>query len=73
MVSKSEPKVTKVANGIRRVASGLLGWAFPAWSPHSKDSYRDTPLVTAIIAIIVSLAVLAGILVSLAPWVLVSK
>ena len=64
MVEKIEPKSTKVANGMRKVASELLGWAMPTWSPHTKDAYKNIPIGIAVIAIVFSLVVLASVLFS---------
>lgn len=64
MTKRLESKATKIANAIRRIASELLGWAIVSWSPHTKDAYKDMPLGIAIIAIIFSLSVLIGLIVS---------
>lgn len=70
MTKRLESKATKIANAIRRIASELFGWAVPSWSPHTKDAYKDMPLVIAIIAIIFSLSVLIGLTLSLTSLIM---
>jgi hypothetical protein len=69
MTKSLESKATKIANAIRRIASELLGWAIPTWSPHHKEAYKDIPLGMAVIAIIFSLAALFGLVFSFISWI----
>lgn len=70
MTNRSVPGATKVANGIRKVGSGLIGWAMPMPSSRSEDAHKDMPLFIAFSAIIFSLVILAGMLYSLFAWLM---
>lgn len=70
MTNRSEPGSTQVANVIRKVASGLIGWAMPMSSSRSEDAHKDMPLFIAFLAITFSLVVLVGMLYSLLVWLI---
>ena len=70
MAKEIESRATKVANGIRRVASELLGWAFLD-TPYSwKDGYKHIPLGIAIIGIVLSVLIISGTIFGIIWWVM---
>lgn len=54
-----------MANGIRKVANELFSWANLSPPMHTKDTYEYMPLGIAIIAIIFSLGVFVGFILSM--------